>query len=309
VVGGAERTDADEAGVRAEEPGGREHLGDLERLVLLERWKQAGEAPGQHRLAGARRAGEEQVVGAGGGDLQRPAGLVLASDVGEVLDRRRRGFGRRPGTAQIGPADQPLADLLERGGTGDRQVGDEGGLDQVGLGHDQEPGARPARRQGGRQHALDRADIAAEAELADGPQTLEGRRRHPPGRGQQPDRDRQVEPGALLGQVGRGQGDGDAPVRPLVAGVAERRPEPVARLQHGGAAEPDHGHGGQAAADVDLDPDRVRGEADQRGRGQPGQHPHSTPSRCSTRGWPWRGQTTVTTSKRTREGRCGVARR
>ena len=27
------------------------------------------------------------------------------------------------------------------------------------------------------------------------------------------------------------------------------------------------------------------------------------------RGWPWRGQTTVTTSKRTREGRCGVVRR
>jgi hypothetical protein len=86
-------------------------------------------------------------VGARGGDLQRPAGLVLASDVGEVLDRRHRGFGRRPGTAQIGPADQPLADLLERGGTGDRQAGDEGGLDQVGLGYDQEPGARPARRQ------------------------------------------------------------------------------------------------------------------------------------------------------------------
>ena len=248
-------------------------------------------------------------MGAGGGDLERPAGLVLAVDVGQVLDRGDRGVGRRAGMTQVGPADQPLPDLPERGRAGDPQARDQSGLDQVGLGDDQEPGARPAGRHGGREHALDRADVTAEAELADGPQTLKGGRRHPPGRRQQADRDGQIEPGSLLGQVGRWQGDGDAPVRPLVPGVAERRPEPVAGLQHGRATEPDHGHGGQAAADVDLDPDRVRGEADQGGRGQPGQHPHSTPFRCSTRGWPWRGQTTVTTSKRTRQGRCGVARR
>jgi hypothetical protein len=131
-----------------------------------------------------------------------------------------------------------------RGRPGDPEVGDERGLDQVGLGDDQEPGARPPGGQGGREHALDGADVAAEAQLADGPQALEGGRRHRPGRGQQPDRDRQVEPGALLGQVGRGQRHGDAPVWPLVAGVAEGGPEPVAGLQHGRAAEPDHGHGG-----------------------------------------------------------------
>src|SRR5829696_4892907 len=74
VMGGAEGPDPDQAGVRAEEAGGREHLGDLERLVLLEWREQAGEAPGEHRLARARRAGEEQVVGAGGGDLKGAAG-------------------------------------------------------------------------------------------------------------------------------------------------------------------------------------------------------------------------------------------
>src|SRR5829696_4538618 len=70
VVGGTEGPDPDQAGVRAEEAGGREHLRDLERLVLLEWREQAGEVLGQHGLAGARRAGEEQVVGAGGGDLE-----------------------------------------------------------------------------------------------------------------------------------------------------------------------------------------------------------------------------------------------
>ena len=91
--GGAERADRDEARVGAEKAGGGEHLGDLERLVLLEGREQAGEASGQHRLAGAGRAGEEQIVGAGGGDLEGAAGLVLASDVGQVLDRRDGGLG------------------------------------------------------------------------------------------------------------------------------------------------------------------------------------------------------------------------
>jgi hypothetical protein len=118
-----------------------------------------------------------------------------------------------------------------------------------------------------------------------------------------------VEPGSLLGKVGRWEGHGDAAVGPLVAGVAECGPEPVTGLEDGGAAEPDHGDRREAPADVDLDPDRVGGEADQGGRGEPGQHRHSTPFRCSTRGSPRRGQTTVTTSKRTRTGRCGVARR
>ena len=284
MVRGAERPDPDESGVRPEEPGSREHLGDLERLVLLERWQQAGEAPGQHRLAGAGRAGEEQVVGAGGSDLQGPAGLVLAADVGQVLDQGDRGVGRRAGAAQVGPSDQPLPHLPERGRPGDRQVGDQGGLHQVGLGDDQEPGAGAAGGHGGWQHPLDRSDVAAEPELADGPQALQGGRRHPPGRRQEADRDGQVEPGTLLGQVGWRQGHGDTPIRPLVSGVAERGAEPVAGLQHRRAAEPDNRHGGQASADVDLDPDGVGGEADQRGRGQAGQHPHSTPFRCSTRG-------------------------
>jgi hypothetical protein len=93
----SERPDPDQAGVRAEQAGGGEHLGDLERLVLLERREEAGEAPGQHRLASARRAGEEQVVGASGGDLEGAAGLLLAEDVGEVVDRRGGLSGGGPG--------------------------------------------------------------------------------------------------------------------------------------------------------------------------------------------------------------------
>ena len=272
VVGGPERPRRDQAGARAEEPGRREHPGDLERLVALQRRQQAGQPPGQHRLAGAGRADEEEVVAAGGGDLQRAAGNALAAHVGEVGDPGWWGGRRGAGPSEVGPAGQPLPDLAEGGRPDDAEVRDKGGLGQVGLGDDQEPGGRPPGGQGGRQHAADGADVAGQAKLADGPQAVQPGRRDRAGRGEQPDRDRQVEAGAVLGQVGRGQGDGHAAVRPLIAGVAERRPDPVAGLEHGRAAEADHGHRGEATADVDLDPDRVSVQPDQGGGRQPGQH-------------------------------------
>jgi len=89
-------------------------------------------------------------VGAGGGDLEGAAGRLLAADVGEILDRRDGRVGWRAGAAQVGPADQPVADLAQRGRAGDPQVRDEGGLDQVGLGttSSRAPDRRAARAAG-----------------------------------------------------------------------------------------------------------------------------------------------------------------
>ena len=56
-----------------------------------------GQPRREHRLAAARRADHQQVVAAGGGDLQRPLRLLLALDVGEVLERG--GVGTVPGCA------------------------------------------------------------------------------------------------------------------------------------------------------------------------------------------------------------------
>ena len=67
-----------------ERPGDRVDSGDFERLILLEVGEQAGQACSEHRLAGARRSEQEQVVTAGGGDLQRPASRGLPDHVGEV---------------------------------------------------------------------------------------------------------------------------------------------------------------------------------------------------------------------------------
>ncbi len=59
-------------------------LRHLERLSQLERRQDAGEAPGEHGLPGTGRATQQQVVAAGGGDLDRAPGLFLSVDLGEV---------------------------------------------------------------------------------------------------------------------------------------------------------------------------------------------------------------------------------
>ena len=99
VVGRPERPAPHEpaAGVHA---GDRVDARDLERLGARQRRQDRRQAPRQHRLARARRALEQQVVAAGGGDLERAQRPGVAAYVGEV---GRRGVGlatRGPGAAR-----------------------------------------------------------------------------------------------------------------------------------------------------------------------------------------------------------------
>jgi hypothetical protein len=126
--------------------------------------------------------------------------------------------------------------------------------------------------QRGAEHPPNPAQVAAQPELAHGPQAVEGGDRYAAAGGQQPDGDRQVEARAVLGEVRGRQRHGDAAVGPVEAGVAEGGTDAVAGLEHGGVAEPHHGDRGEPAADVDLDPHRVGDQADQRGGRQPGEH-------------------------------------
>jgi hypothetical protein len=56
----------------------------LERLVARQFGQDRGQPAGEHRLAGPRRPGEQEVVSARRGDLERAAGLLLTADVGEI---------------------------------------------------------------------------------------------------------------------------------------------------------------------------------------------------------------------------------
>ena len=95
----AERAAAAEAAV-GEQAGDRVDHADLERLGRRERRQQAGQALRQHRLAGAGRADHQQIVAAGGRDLERALGRLLALDVAQVgIGRRRPRPGAGPGGA------------------------------------------------------------------------------------------------------------------------------------------------------------------------------------------------------------------
>src|SRR5216683_7785814 len=73
VVGGAERTRPIERATWYEVAEQAPDLGHLERLGQLERRQDSGQAAGEHGLAGAGRSAQQQMVAAGGGDLDRPA--------------------------------------------------------------------------------------------------------------------------------------------------------------------------------------------------------------------------------------------
>ena len=92
----AERPLAQECAARRQQAGHRVHRGDVERLIEGQRREHAGQAAGEHRLAGPGRADEQEMVATGGGDLERTA-------------RRRPARARRRGLAGEGasrPADR-----------------------------------------------------------------------------------------------------------------------------------------------------------------------------------------------------------
>ncbi len=187
-------------------------------------------------------------MAAGGGDLERALGGLLALDVGElgivrrVLDQARRGRREHLMAAEV--VDQ----REQRRGREDLDVAAEPGrLAAARRGADQ---AEVARRRGdrGRQHARDRQHRAIERELAERQVALHRIRRHGAHADQQAERDRQVEMAALLGEIGRREVDRDALGRQAEAHRAERAPDPLARFGDRLVGQPDHGERRQPGA-------------------------------------------------------------
>ena len=112
-------------------------------------------------------------------------------------------------------------------------------------------GLHPAggSRQGHGQHAGHRAEAAIQRQL---PQKGGFFRRglDLPGRGEDGQQQGQVVHGAGLADIGRGQVDRDAAVRPFEPQVAGGGVDTVAAFPHGGIGQADNGEGGHPARDV-----------------------------------------------------------
>ena len=185
---------------------------------------------------------------AGGGDLERALGALLALDVAQV---EQVAFGLahlRLRPRQHLRALEVIGDLDQRVGRDDLDVrAGPGRLGAAGRRADQALLARiGADRR--RQHAGDRRDRAVEPEFAEHGEAGQRIRRNGADRGHQAERDRQIVMAAFLGQVGGRQIDGDAPRRQREARGDQRRAHPLARLGHRLVRQADDGEGRQPGA-------------------------------------------------------------
>src|SRR5581483_8866231 len=89
---------------------------------------------------------------------------------------------------------------------------------------------------------------------------------------QQSKRDREVETGAFLPQLGRCEVDGDAARREAQLGGGDPASDPLTRFLAGAIGEADDREAGNAVANVRLDVDASRLEADERMRDRACKH-------------------------------------
>ena len=184
---------------------------DLERLVLLERRENPGQAARKHRLADAGRAAEQHVVPPRRRELERTAGAFLAANVGEVERPSTRlavaddELGRLELTAQIRHCIGEVADA-NRLDAGQRRL--RAGV--VGADETLEPCAPRAFGHG--DDAADAAEAPVERELTARRVFLKPSTRNLMCRGEDGECDRQVEPRTFLLQLGRRKVHGDAVV-------------------------------------------------------------------------------------------------
>ena len=123
VVRGAERSLAQQPGPGGQQTGDRMHGGDVERLLEGQRRQHPGETASQHRLAGAGRSDQQQMMAAGGRHFERAPRCGLPAQVGQVGRRSLEGTrGRRlgggaPGHVDGSPRRHSIASTSVRTGT------------------------------------------------------------------------------------------------------------------------------------------------------------------------------------------------
>ena len=266
-----------------QEPGaGRQQAGDgmdrrcLQRLVKGERRQDRGDASRHHRFSRAGRAHHQRVMAARGGDLQRPPRQGLPVDVGEVtiepgLDGRGLDGCRRR-RREAGGIVERRDRLVERADRIQAESLDDGRLGAIRIGQQQGAVAVAPGRGGDWQHATRLLNRAVEGQLAEHQRVVEIAPRQASGGGEQPERDRQIERGARLSQVGRGEVDGDAMRRKFEAAVADGAANAVAALAHARVGQSDEMEPGKSERDVDLDLDDGGVDAEDGGGANAGEH-------------------------------------
>ena len=254
---------------RPQQPDDAVNLRRFQRLVQSQRRQNRRQPLGEHGFAGAGRADEQRVVAAGGGDFQGALYVFLAFDLGEiqvVVVRLVENFGdvhlRRRDFDFAFEKAGGLAQILHRN---DLQALDDRGLGGVFRRHKHADLAFGLGAQRDRQNALARTHRAGQREFAHDDEIVKLVGFDLFAGGQHADGDGQVEARPFLFHVGGREVDGGAPHRKFETGIGERGGDAVARFLHRGIRQADDDDQGVAVTGVDLDFDRIRFNAIERG--------------------------------------------
>ena len=158
---------------------------------------------------------------------------------------------------QLGLAVQEICQLRQVRGTQNAQALHHTRLGKVFFGEHQRVEAGTPSGERHRQRSTHRPDRALQTQLAqdrDATQPLAG---DLAGRRQDAEGDRQVEGGAVLADVGRGEIHRDALQGKRVAGIGERRVHPLAPFLHRALRQSHRRERRQAVGDVGLDVDEI----------------------------------------------------
>ncbi len=232
-------------------------------------------------------AGEQQVVAAGGGDLEGAAGAVLSGDVGEVgafggvagaggeSGAEARAGDEESGEHGVGAArfggfllgdgfvGQDGDELAEAADAEDGDPGDEGGLARGLFGDDDLAVSGVGGGEDGGQDAADGPDASVEAEFADEDEVGDGARVDALGRAEHRRRHGEIESGPAFGDGRGAEADGELLLGPFGAGVDDGGADPVAALGEALVGEADEGEGGHSGFEVGLDLDDDAFDADE----------------------------------------------
>ena len=233
-------------------------------------------APCKHRLATPRRTNEKHIVTACCRDLERPHDAQVTAHIGEiVLVRRSRQEDLvwidclTVGSPGSGQESLQLADPLYPHHV---QTSYKGGFAHVCPWHHKAPRPGSPCRISDRKRAPDRPDQPVQAKLTtyriliqfvglDLATSCEQRRRQ-----------REVETGAGLAQVGWREIRRYPPEGKLEATIDDRGPDTFAGFLDGGIWQTNNGKGRQTCLDVSFDRDRRSIDADKRECGRSCQH-------------------------------------
>ncbi len=226
--------------------------GHIQRLLEGERRQHRGYALGQHGLAAAGRADEQQVVCARRRDLDGPLGVLLPLHLGEVHVPVRaalpRGAPARGHCRNVRLPGQKGSRLAQRAHRVHRQSFHHGGLGGVVRRH--QHAARPfgAGAHGHGQNARHGLQFAGQGKFAQQKPPVGTALGQYLGGGQQADGKGKIEAAAALAAVGGGEIDGDARGRQAQVAGPHGGENALARFAQRPFGQAHHDEGGHALA-------------------------------------------------------------